>query len=163
MKTIQELEQFLDDDFRNWLSVLTVDNVALWGKMYAQQMVEHLIIAVKMSSGIQFITLATPIDKLEKLKKIALLSDRPMQRDYRNVLLPIEPMPHEFADLLAAKKSLIDAIIIFKNHFESQPEKTQLNYIFGELNYQEWLWFHYKHFIHHFSQFGVTSTADRIN
>jgi hypothetical protein len=66
MKTIQELEQFLDDDFRNWLSVLTVDNVALWGKMDAQQMVEHLIIAVNVSNGKQLITLATSIEKIDK-------------------------------------------------------------------------------------------------
>jgi oxepin-CoA hydrolase/3-oxo-5,6-dehydrosuberyl-CoA semialdehyde dehydrogenase len=163
MKTTQELEQFIDIDFRNWLSSLTPESVALWGKMDAQQMVEHLIIAVNVSNGKQLITLATPIEKVEKVKKIALLSDRPLQREFKNVALPTDPIPHEYADLQAAKQGLIEAVQAFKNHFETEAEKTQLHNIFGELNYQEWMWFHYKHFIHHFSQFGIIPTVDRIS
>jgi hydroxymethylglutaryl-CoA reductase len=163
MKTIQELEQFLDNDFNNWLSLLTHESIALWGKMDAQQMVEHLIIAVNVSNGKQLITLATPIEKVEKVKKIALLSDRPLQREFKNVALPTEPLSHGYNDLQAAKKGLIEAVQAFKNHFYQQLEKRQLHNVFGELNYQEWLWFHYKHFIHHFSQFGVIPTVDRIS
>lgn len=162
MKTTQELEHFLDNDFRNWLSSLTYENVAFWGKMDAQQMIEHLIIAVNMSNGKLFIELATPIEKVEKMKKIGLLSDRPMQRELKDFTLPTDSIHHEYADLQAAKQVLIDAVQAFKSHFNAQVEKTQLHYIFGELNYQEWLWFHYKHFIHHFSQFGIIPIANRI-
>lgn len=163
MKTTKELEQFLENEFCNWLSSLTIENVAFWGKMDVQQMVEHLIIAVNVSNGKQLITLATSIEKVDKLKKIALLSDRPMQREFKNVALPIDPIPHEYPDLQAAKEGLIGAVQAFKNHFNAQVEKTQLHNIFGELNYHEWLWFHYKHFIHHFSQFGIIPIVDRIN
>ncbi len=109
------------------------------------------------------ITLATSIDKVEKVKKNALLSDRPMQREFKNVALPIDPIPHEYDDLQAAKQGLIEAVQAFKKHFNTRKENTQLHNIFGALNYQEWLWFHYKHFIHHFSQFGIIPTVDRIN
>jgi hypothetical protein len=65
--------------------------------------------------------------------------------------------------LQAAKQGLLEAIQLFKSHFNAQAERTQLHNIFGELKYQEWLWFHYKHFTHHFSQFGIIPTVDRIN
>lgn len=163
MKTIQELETFLATDFLAWLDVLTENHTALWGRMDAQQMVEHLTIAVNVSNGTQTVDLVTAADKIDKLKNIALLSDRPMQREFKNVALPLDPMPYVYEDLRAAKLALKLSVLLFKQHFENNTDKKQLHNIFGELTYHEWLWFHYKHLIHHFSQFGVIPTVERIN
>ncbi len=162
MKTTQELETFLVSEFTTWLDTLSETHTALWGRMDAQQMVEHLTIAVNVSNGVQVVELATPIDKVNKIKNIALLSDRPMQREFKNVALPNDPVPYLNEDLNTAKLVLKTSIISFKQHFENKPDKKQLHNIFGELTYHEWLWFHYKHFIHHFSQFGVIPTVERI-
>lgn len=163
MKTIQELEIFFATDFLAWLDVLTENHMALWGRLDAQQMVEHLTIVINVSNGKQLVELATPIEKIDKIRNIALLSDRPMQREFKNVALPIDPMPYLNEDLPAAKLALKSAVLLFKQHFENNTDKKQLHNIFGELTYHEWLWFHYKHLIHHFSQFGVIPTVERIN
>lgn len=163
MKTIQELETFLATDFLAWLDVLTENHTALWGRMDAQQMVEHLTVAINVSNGKQLVELVTPIEKIDKIKNIALLSDRPMQREIRNVALPLDPMPYVNENLPTAKLALKSSILLFKQYFENNADKKQLHNIFGELTYHEWLWFHYKHLIHHFSQFGVIPTVERIN
>jgi hypothetical protein len=163
MKTIQELETFLATDFLAWLDVLTENHTALWGRMDSQQMVEHLTIAINVSNGKQLVELDTPLEKIDKIKNITLLSDRSMQREFKNVALPNDPMPYVNEDLPAAKLALKSSVLLFKQYFKNSADKKQLHNIFGALTYHEWLWFHYKHLIHHFSQFGVIPTVERIN
>ena len=46
----------------------------------------------------------------------------------------------------------IDDYILF---FENNPGAIPVNVTFGELNKEEWIVFHKKHFTHHLSQFGL--------
>ena len=41
-------------------------------------------------------------------------------------------------------------------YFEENKDATPINPTMGELNKQEWIIFHNKHFEHHFKQFNLT-------
>ena len=41
-----------------------------------------------------------------------------------------------------------------EKYFAEKDIKTT-NPVFGDLNYEEWIRFHSKHFAHHFKQFGL--------
>ncbi len=162
MKSLSELEHVFENTIDNWLTSLQKDNKALWGNMDAQQMIEHLTIALEVSTGKRIVELVSPIDKVEKIKNIGLLSDRPLQRDFKNVALPLDPISHMHADIATAITVLKTELKLFKNYYTAQPTIKHMHNVFGELNYHEWLWMHYKHFIHHFTQFGVLPPADKI-
>ncbi len=162
MKSVNELEHVFENTIDNWLVALHQDSKALWGNMDAQQMIEHLIIALNVSTGKRVIELVTPIDKVDKIKNIGLLSDRPLQRDFKNVALPLDPIPHMQVDIATAIEELKKELKLFKNHYTLHPNIKHMHNVFGELGYHEWLWMHYKHFIHHFTQFGVLTPTDRI-
>ena len=162
MKSISELEYVFENTIDNWTTQLHENSKALWGNMDAQQMVEHLVIAIEVSIGERVIALVTPIDKVGKIKNIGLLSDRPLQRDFRNVALPLDPIPHKHESIEKAIEQLKRKLKLFKNHYASQPDSKHMHNVFGELGYLEWQWMHYKHFIHHFTQFGILEPTDRI-
>jgi len=39
--------------------------------------------------------------------------------------------------------------------YSQDQKKTALHPYYGNLNYEQWLLLHSKHFTHHFSQFGL--------
>lgn len=162
MKPIDILEEFVFEQSFQLLETLSPTTFPTWGKMNAQQMIEHLTIAVNVSNGINKIHLITPIDKVEKTKNILLLSDRSMPKFFHNPALPKDPIPCKNANIAEAIISLNTALELFKNHLQKDPSKTQLHNIFGELNYNEWLWFHYKHFHHHFAQFQLIPYVEKF-
>jgi hydroxymethylglutaryl-CoA reductase len=155
MKELEILDEFVFNQSFQLLGTLSSTTLPTWGRMTAQQMIEHLTIAVNVSNGINKIPLITPVDKVEKTKIILLLSDRAMPKFFHNPALPEDPIPCKHANISEAISSLKSALELFKIHFQYDPKKTQLHNIFGELNYTEWLWFHYKHFHHHFAQFEL--------
>jgi hypothetical protein len=163
MKTIEELRHFLDVEVFNLLENFTDDVAPKWGSMDARQMVEHMPLAIQVASGKRVLTLASPADKVEKIKNIALLSDRPLQKGFKNVALPDGPLEHIHPNLEVAIVALKQEMEDFHQSFADNVEQKRLHNVFGELNYQEWLWFHYKHFIHHFSQFGLLPEVERIS
>jgi len=155
MKPIEELEQFLFNDIDAILANLDAKIKAHWGAMDAQQMIEHLKLSVVVSAGEINVTLLTPQEKLEQLKMVVLRSGRPMQKGIKNPAISADPTPHEYADLSVAISELHNALGRFKHLFEQQPNSRIMHNIFGQLDYHHWLWFHYKHFTHHFTQFGL--------
>ncbi len=155
MKPITALEQFLFNDIHADLAKLTSETQALWGTMDAQQMIEHLILSVVVSAGELQATLITPEEKLEQVKTVVLRSGRPMQKGIKNPAISADPTPHEFANLAEAITALHQAIERFRNAFKNNPELEVMHNVFGPLDYHHWLWFHYKHFTHHFTQFGL--------
>lgn len=162
MKTTNELRYFLDVEVFNLLKSFNDNVTPQWGNMDARQMIEHMPLAFQVASGKRVLELATPIDKVEKIKNIALLSDRPLQKGFKNVALPVDPLAYIHPSLEEAIAALKEDIAYFHQSFSDNPEQKRLHNIFGELSYHEWLWFHYKHFIHHFSQFGLLPEVERI-
>ena len=136
------------------LILLRVNTKPLWGKMTPQHMVEHLILAMRMSTGKLKLECFNPPEKLPALKRF-LMSSRPLPKLFVNPAIGENLLPLEYSSLEAAKNILNQEIIDYLNHFELNPEAKTVNVTFGELNKEEWDVFHKKHFLHHFSQFGL--------
>ena len=163
MKNSSEIEHFLKHEVLIKISTLAPDATPLWGSMSGRQLVEHLALPFKASNGKLIMYLTSPPEKLEKIKAIGLTSDRPFQRNYNNVL--IGPMMKEFrnTDIKGAVEELEIEMNAFFDLFQQKgKEHLIMHNVFGELNYQEWLWFHYKHLMHHFMQFQLVPLANRI-
>lgn len=126
----------------------------LWGKMSAQHMVEHLVLAMRMSTGKIKLECFNPPEKLPALKKF-LMSSRPLPKLFVNPAIGENLLPLEYPSLEEAKRILQQEITDYLNYFELNPEEKTMNVTFGELNKVEWDIFHKKHFIHHLSQFGL--------
>jgi hypothetical protein len=136
------------------LILLRANTKPLWGKMTPQHMVEHLILAMRMSTGKLKLECFNSPEKLPTLKRF-LMSSRPLPKLFVNPAIGENLLPLEYSSLEAAKNILNQEIIDYLNHFELNPEAKTVNVTFGELNKEEWDVFHKKHFIHHLSQFEL--------
>ncbi len=136
------------------LSLLNKDVKALWGKMCPQHMVEHLILAVKMSNGKLKLECINPPEKIPSLKRF-LMSSRPMPKLFVNPVVGKDLRPLKYSSLEAAVEKLKNEIDDYVLFFENNPGAKPVNITFGELNKEEWDVFHKKHFTHHLSQFGL--------
>jgi hypothetical protein len=136
------------------VELLTDEKKALWGKMNAQQMVEHLIDFLEMSNGRIEAELITPFKKIESVKK-SLLSNRPLAEIIELDLFPHEPKPFKTNNMFFAKQTLYEEVIEFYKFFDITSYAAPMHPIFGRLSKKEWEIFHVKHFNHHFSQFGL--------
>ena len=130
------------------------DTLAIWGKMGAQHMVEHLIYSLQMGNGKLKVNCLSPVDKLPVLKRI-LLSNRPLPRNFINPIIGDELLPLQYHSLENAKSELAIEIDDCYQYFEEHPDSKPINPTFGNLNKEEWLIFHHKHFTHHLAQFGL--------
>lgn len=135
------------------LAKLSVDTKPEWGTMNAEQMVEHLIAGVSISMEDTPRTIITPEDKLPVFKKF-LMSDRPFGKDL--------PKPKEFddyptknGDINGKKAELLKRVEEMLQYFEKHPQHSSIHPSFGRLNVEEWKHLHWKHFTHHFLQFGL--------
>ena len=136
------------------LENLQADTKQLWGKMSAQHMVEHLILAVRTSNGKLNVGCFNPPEKWPALKKF-MMSNRPLPRDFMNPIIGENLLPLEYGNLTEAKDVLKLETAAYYKYFEENPDGKLLNPTFGELNKDEWDVFHEKHFTHHFTQFGL--------
>lgn len=136
------------------LKKLHPETKQLWGKMSAQHMVEHLILAVRTSNGKLNVGCFNPPEKWQTLKRF-LLSSRPLPKDFLNPIIGKNLLPLEFENLDSAIKVLTYEVEDYYKYFEEKPDALLLNPTFGELNKDEWDVFHDKHFTHHLSQFGI--------
>lgn len=134
---------------------LKEDTPALWGTMTAQHMLEHLLLPLEFSRGLFDVPLVSPIEKVEKIKRIMLLSDAPLKRDFPAPFLSPGLQPLKFGSLAESKLALYKEIEAFLNFWKENPSSIFTHPIFGPLNEKEWYVFHSKHFTHHLSQFGL--------
>lgn len=138
----------------NNISEVTENEEPRFGKMSAQHMVEHLILAIQISNGKLTVECFTPAEKLPTLKKI-LLSERPLPKGFINPLIGEELLELKNATLEEAKNQLKKEIEDYENYFNGDPEAVFVHPVFGTLNKEEWDIFHRKHFEHHSKQFGL--------
>jgi hydroxymethylglutaryl-CoA reductase len=162
MKTINVLEHFLFNESTDILNKLTIHHQPVWGLMNAQQMVEHLSLAVEVGNGKRKLLVENNAVSAEKLKRIVLLTDRPLPKGFQNPVLPTTPIPLMYADINEAIHKLYENLLDLKQYFTENPTEVTTHNIFGHLNYHEWLWFHYKHFMHHFAQFKLVSEVTKF-
>ena len=140
--------------FIDKLDLLKPETPALWGKMTAQHMVEHLISAVQMGNGKLSVDCFNSLEKLPALKRF-LMSERPLPKLFINPLIGPDLVQLKFSNLDEAKENLKKEIDDYYKCFENNPGIKFMHATFGELNKEEWDKFNQKHFTHHLSQFGL--------
>jgi len=133
------------------LSNLQPGTKPLWGKMNAQQMVEHLVQEVKYTNGkLTGVCQRTPEEAAQR-KRNGIYSDSPFPK---NIVFGTIPENYGHANIPAAVDQLMVELVDFDQYFKT-PGITAVHGGFGDLTYDEWLVWHSKHFTHHFQQFGL--------
>ena len=152
--------KFITKDCLPLFRSLPADAVGKWGKMNAQQMVEHVTAFFKVSTGKIKFDLVTPVEHLPKYMEF-LLSDKEFRENTKapDNVIGEETLPLRYANMEEALEKLNTAITDFENYFKAEPDKKTLHPVFGELNFEEWVLLHYKHVTHHLRQFGLVSVG----
>lgn len=137
------------------LATLKPETPAAWGIMSAQNMVEHLILPLRIARGELPISVVTPEDKVERVKNLMLLGTAPLKKGFAAPFLPEGKLPHQFENLELAIAALKNEVEIFISFYETYQGENSSHPVFGPLNKEEWHLFQSKHFTHHFTQFGL--------
>jgi hypothetical protein len=145
---------FLKVEFIPVIKELEAGTQPAWGRMNAQQMVEHVADFFKVSTNKFHFELVTPAEHLPKYKEF-LLSEKEFRENTKAPMLPDEPFPLRNASLEEALKELEIEVNAFFHYFSGNQSST-LHPVFGELNFIEWVQLHHKHVKHHLKQFGIT-------
>ena len=126
---------------------------ASWGKMTPQRMIEHLSDCIYMSCGIGNHELLIPEEKIKGMQAF-LINDKEMPQ---NIQVPFakENTPLRNTDIELALDEFTMAWVDFEEMYSEDSKKTALHPYYGNLNYEQWLLLHSKHFTHHFTQFGL--------
>ena len=148
--------QFLKKQFIPLVKTLDPGTVPRWGKMNAQQMIEHVAAFFKVSTSKLKFPLATPEEHLPKYKEF-LMSEKEFRENTKApaAVLPEEPLPLRHTSFEEALNELEKEVAEFTNYFSDDPAKKTLHPAFGELNFEEWVQLHHKHVTHHLKQFGI--------
>ena len=139
------------------LKGLTENSTAGWGKMKAQDMIEHLEDAILVSIGEpEADKCFTPEEHLEKWQD-SLYNHRAMPKDHKAPFMPedgsLPALKHR--NLEVAKDAFMDSLKKFVIYYKENPKAEHMNFVFGKLNKEMWELMHRKHFTHHFEQFGL--------
>lgn len=147
---------FIKHRFISLLQDVPADATGKWGKMNAQQMVEHATAFFKVSAGKLHFPLVSATEHLPKLKAF-LLSDKEFRENTKapTSVIGEEPLPVKTNTMAEAIEGLQDSVDEFINYFQDDSYITTLHPVFGELNFSEWVLLHYKHLVHHAKQFGL--------
>lgn len=146
--------QFITKELIPLLRTLTSGGGMRWGKMNAQQMVEHLSGFFRVSTNKLHFPLVTPEEQLPKFKAF-LKSDKEFKENTKAPVLPEGPLPVQFASLKDAIDDLEKEVHDFVTLFSNEPTLTTQHPVFGDLDFEEWVLLHYKHVVHHLKQFGL--------
>lgn len=159
--TIDEKAQFLRQQFVPLLQSIPTETVPLWGKMTAQQMIEHFSDYLQIHSGKAAHTeVVTPPEQLEWMRNF-LESDKPFRENTKNPLMSELPAPVRNPSKEAAVKELGEELAYFFTVFKKNNLQATRNPFFGDLNYEQNIQLLYKHALHHLKQFGLTINAEK--
>lgn len=150
----QQKLTFLSTGLVPLLKTLPPDAVMKWGKMNAQQMVEHISGFFRVSTNKLHFPLVTPADQLPKFKEF-LRSDKEFRENTKAPVLPEDPVPVQFPSYENAVDDLQKEVNDFVYQFTNEPGLTTQHPVFGDLDFEDWVLLHYKHVTHHLKQFGL--------
>lgn len=145
---------FIQSEFANLVSKLNANDIGIWGKMNAQQMIEHVADFFKVSYNKINFPLVTPLEHLPKFKEF-LLSDKEFRENTKAPILPEEPFKVRNKNIEEAVSELKNDISEFFIYFKENETQKSLHPVFGELSFEEWVKLHYKHTQHHAKQFNL--------
>ena len=135
------------------LNGLTPNQKPLWGKMNAQEMVEHLSDMLMMSRGTGNFTIDVDAETIARRQQF-LSSDKEMAK---NIAVPFtkEIIELRHDELELALDEFAEEWINFTEYYENNPSASVIHPYYGDLDFNLWLKMHDKHFMHHFKQFGL--------
>ena len=153
---LKEKLRFIQEEMFLLLQNITAETKPVWGKMNAQQMLEHVADFFNVSDEKIVFALVTPEEHLPKYKDF-LYSDKEFRENTKapENVLGEEPLPLRKASVEAAKDHLKKSVEEFISYFDTDSEKKTMHPVFGLLNFEEWVLLHYKHVRHHLRQFGL--------
>jgi hypothetical protein len=147
-------EAFLRHLMLEALARLAEDAPAAWGRMTAQQMVEHLAWVFAVSTGRDRVECPVPEPERERMKPF-LRSNRPSPREFMNPVLVGGLPPLRHPGLAEAKASLRVEVDCFLQHSLAAPDALHVHPVFGPIDAEGWSRTHFKHGFHHLLQFGL--------
>jgi oxepin-CoA hydrolase/3-oxo-5,6-dehydrosuberyl-CoA semialdehyde dehydrogenase len=136
------------------LAALRADTPARWGRMSAQQMVEHLEWTFACSTGTRGVDCYVPEEHRPRYLTF-LAHDRPTPQGFENPALTsgLPPLAHaDFAAAAAALRAEVDRFLALS---AEAPGARRTHPLFGPIDAEQWSRTHYKHVRHHFTQFGL--------
>ena len=147
-------KKFLTEEYPKLIAALDANQVANFGLMTPQHMVEHMTWVIKSSVKRHGEPGADEPSKRQLgFKKFiqggAVLQHRPSDKTAAD--LPAL----KFASLDEALVQLPIAVERFYNHYEANPDFVSYSKGIGELNFEELELFHYMHARYHLWQFGL--------
>jgi oxepin-CoA hydrolase/3-oxo-5,6-dehydrosuberyl-CoA semialdehyde dehydrogenase len=152
---------FLEATVPEALRSLPANRTPAWGRMTAQEMVEHLLWALRASLGRIPVLCEVPEERRNQMKPF-IYDDRP---NPRNFLLPTHRSglpPAEFPDLDAALAAFRNELARFLAQYRDDPTVVNAHPVFGEITVEEWSRLHFKHFYHHLLQFSLLAEPGQV-
>lgn len=134
------------------LEQLKPEQEPLFGIMTPQEMVEHLLFFVEISSGLYPQVQFFSDERALKNKQYLIYNENEMSPGIKMPLLNGMPQELQYTDLGAAIEALIRATQQFN---QSTEGADYVHPALGLMSRAEWKIFHQKHFAHHFKQFGL--------
>jgi hypothetical protein len=157
-KELISKKDFLKSDLTRMLSGLQPGQMGLWGKMNAQQMVEHLSEYIRIASGKINVDAQYPEDITQRSYSF-MMSEKPFRENTPNKLLPDVPAPAKQESMQAAIAELQKEIDDFFEFYKRNPGMRKQSPFFGMLNFEEQVHLLHKHAVHHAMQFGLLNRA----
>lgn len=146
-------DTFFNEEIARCIKNLHPNTEPKWGTMRPVDMIIHLRQAIAMSIDGSGREIHTPEEKLPAAKKF-LMSDKPLPLN-RTKPAAFNKYKISETELFDQKIEFLRDVITLQVHFDKHPEFTSVHPSFGELNKEEWMQLHYKHFRHHFEQFNL--------
>jgi hypothetical protein len=136
------------------LSKLQSNILPLWGTLTPIGLIEHLITTMEYTNGKKITVCNLTPEQIEIRKQAVIYSDAELPRGIKTPLSKEDPAVTMFETLPEAIAALNKELDAFEKYFETIGA-VSVHPGFGELNYNEWVIFHGKHFTHHLNQFGL--------
>ena len=151
---MSDKRQFLERAFVPLLSRLGAEQPGQWGRMQAQQMVEHMIEYVRIASGKEKVEPVLTPEQTVKAHAF-MMSEKPFRENTPNQLLPDTPPPCRLPGMQEALAVLQEEIDDFFRIYSATPGLRHTSPFFGVLGFDEQLHLLHKHATHHARQFGL--------
>ena len=143
------------EDILNKLEHLNPDAKPVWGKMSPQHIVEHLALALQISTGKSPQILYLPEEEAARVKGKIIHTEGELPMGIKTPILGDEPPPLVYPDLSSAINHLQDELKYWNEYSAKNPQAIHMHPRMGPLNQKEWTILHGKHFTHHLKQFGL--------
>ena len=153
--TRQDQLNYIKNQVPELLKKLNFHQKPDWGQMTAQHMVEHLASIVAFSTIISRQERKLPSKIQEEAQQLLIYSDADFPRNIMNPMYKDGLPGYTHSTIEIAKAQLITNIDFFFKTYDKEKNAHSFNPFFGDIDFDQLLVIHAKHFKHHFTQFGI--------